>query len=224
MMRKVLGTIAVLALGLGAAQAAPIAVTNGNFEAPYTLTNIDPTHGNWQLGAPGWTASGVNNAAGTLEPNFANAYFETSNNDARVGFVNGGATLSQVLGAVFTAGTTYTLTVDFGDRRTGTADGSFGIFANSVGNVVALQAVTFPGEGNWITQSITFVIDNASALIGANIGIFFNGGAPGTQLTLDNVLLNGVAAEQIVTPIPGAAILFGSGLAALGASRRRRKA
>ncbi len=222
-MRNMIAILAAAAISITSASAGTVAIANGNFESAYTLTGIDPVHGNWGLGAASWTQGG-NNLAGTYEPNFGGGQAYNSQasggNGTRVGFVNQGASLSQITSALFVGNTTYTLSADFGDRLTQTAGGSFAIFADTLNNIVATQTITFPGEGLWSRQTLSFTLDGFSQLIGKQIGIAFFGG--GTQVSIDNIAL-AFDTDQVVTPVPGAIWLFGSVLAA-GLLRRKRKA
>lgn len=220
-MRNMIAILAAGAVSITSASAATIAITNSNFEAPMVNTIIEPTYGNWSTTVSGWTASGSVN---TYAPNFAGglAYNSQSStgNGAQVANVINGSSLSQITNALFVGNTTYTLSADFGDRLTQTAGGSFAIFADTLNNIVATQTITFPGEGLWSRQTLSFTLDGFSQLIGKQIGIAFFGG--GTQVSIDNIAL-AFDTDQVVTPVPGAIWLFGSVLAA-GLLRRKRKA
>ncbi|MFQ5563755.1 MAG: hypothetical protein ACE5FO_09320 [Parvularculaceae bacterium] len=213
--------VAVAAISLGAAQAAPISVANGDFEGGGPLANTDSTYGDWEIGADNWSTSG---AAGTFEPNLSGADVYLSapaEIGQRVGFINAGAALSQVLSIIIAPNTSYTLSALFGDRVTATAGGSFGFFAGDASNIIATQAVAFPGEGLWSAQSFSISAELIAAYVGQQLGIVFFGG--GTQLNIDNITVEAYDLDSesvVVNPLPGAIWLFGSALFAGGLARR----
>lgn len=213
--------IAMLSVG---AQAAIIGVSNSDFEDPYTLTHTHAGNGDWARGAAGWATSS-SGSAGTFAPIFSNVYFDTP--DAvgdRVGFVNAGSSLYQLLDVTIQPDTDYSLTALFGHRKGHGFGGAFGFFAGDPSNIIATTAINDPGTGFWGAQTFTLDASFLNAFLGQQLGIIFLGFT--TQINLDRVLVEYFAddANTLINPLPGAAWLFGSALVAgVFAGRKRRK-
>jgi hapalindole biogenesis HpiC1 cyclase-like protein len=209
----------------GAAHASTVSVSNGDFEAPYELTNVSVL-GNWEFGAPGWTAGGAG-AAGTWE--FADSVFGPGIPAAigdRVAYANAGSTLSQSLGINIEANTDYSLSAIFGNRMDVSAyEGSYGFYVGDPANIIgSLYEIVNPGDGVFSVQSMTALSSLFVDYIGQELGIIFT--AKLGQINFDNV---GVEMFQYqdeydVVPVPAAIWLFGSALFAGGFFTRRKKA
>jgi len=211
---RLIGLAVAAAVLFGSAQAATVPVTNGDFEAPFTLT-LGGASGPFDFGAPGWTA---NTVAGTWE--FDSTLFTAppASIDDRIAFVNAGNSLSQSLGVTIQAGMDYSLSALFGNRLdvSGFA-GLFGFYAGDPSTIIGtLQTVTDPGDGLFSLQSTTVLEAALGGFVGLELGIIFLGEAG--QINFDNVQVT-----SIVTPLPAAAWLFGSALLAGGFVSRRRK-
>lgn len=217
-MKKILTLLAILPMAImGVAQAATIAVTNGDFEDAYTLPNSD-ANGAYAFGAAGWAHTG---SAGTFDPDDSsgNIYAASSDPLGRVGFVGTGASLSQDLGTVIAANTDYTLSALFGHRSVhGSIGGTFGFTANGV--AIGTTSITDPGTGLWSSQSNTLDAAFLASFIGQQLGIIFMGTV--AQFSLDDVAVNWDLDKQVV-PLPGAIWLFGSALLGGGLLKRRKK-
>lgn len=214
---KILGVIVGAAILLSSAHAS-IVVANADFEAGGALANSEPIFGDWELGISGWTTSGT---AGVMDPNLSgNAVYNSAPAaiGTRVAFLAPGASMSQTLGTVIAAGTSYTLSALFGDRVTHVAGGSFGFYAGNTSNIIGTTSVINPGDGLWASQSYTLDAAFLAAYVGQQLGIIFFGGSTG-QLNIDAVSVS----EQVV-PLPAAIWLFGSALLGGGLIKRRKKA
>jgi len=222
---RVLGVAAAMAVLFGAANAATISVTNGNFEDGGVLK-----YGAWERGADGWTRSGD---AGTFAPGSYGLPSYDSPPAAlgsNVGYLNASSSMRQLLDATIEAGVSYTLTALFGARLQHPGAGTFGFYADNVTNVIGVQAVA-PGAGNWTLESFTLDATAMASFVGQRLGIIFYGSV--TQLNFDTVSVlasissdnPGDDVETLVNPVPGALPLMLTGL--LGgwfANRRRKKA
>ncbi len=223
---RVLVLVVTWGLMACAVQAAPVAMANGDFEAPYELTRGSSTLGMWDFGAPGWAAGGAG-AAGTWE--FSDSVFAPgipASVGDRIAYVNAGSTLSQSLGVNIEAGTDYSLSALFGNR-TDVADfgGAFGFYAGDPANIIgSLQEIANPGDGFFSIQTFSGLSSLFADYIGQELGIIVT--AQLGQINFDNV---GVEMHQYqdeydVIPVPAAIWLFGSALFAGGFLTRRKKA
>jgi HpiC1 cyclase len=209
----------------GAAHASTVSVSNADFEAPYVLTKTSVL-GNWDFGAPGWTAGGAG-AAGTWE--YSDSVFGPSIPAAigdRIAYVNAGSTLSQSLGITIEANTDYSLSAIFGNRLDVSGfGGSYGFYAGDPTNIIgSLYEVLNPGDGDFSVQSVTALAALFVDYIGQGLGIIFT--AEFGQINIDNIGVERLSYqdEVAVVPIPAAIWLFGSALFAGGFLTRRKKA
>ncbi len=218
--------VITLSLLAGAVQASTVSVSNGDFEAPYELTNVSAL-GNWDFGAPGWTAGGAG-AAGTWE--YSDSVFGPSIPAAigdRVAYVNAGSTLYQSLGINIEADTGYSLSAIFGNRLDVSGfGGSYGFYAGDPTNIIgSLYEIVNPGDGAFSVQSVTALAALFVDYIGQELGIIFTGEFG--QTNFDNVgveRLSSYQDEVAIVPVPAAIWLFGSALFAGGFLTRRKKA
>jgi hypothetical protein len=196
------------------ASAGPITVANASFETLPAggLPSGCGTGCSFSVNdpIPGWTSTG---SFGQFQPgvqagNFT--YFNTVTDGITVAYSNGG-TISQTVGDTVVAGTTYTLSVDVGERKDVPDPGSVFLIVGTQ-TVLATGIPALPGDWSTFTASYT-----ATALdAGAAIEVLLS--SPGVQGDWDNVHLAATA-----VPEPASLVLLGAGLLAFGVIRRRRK-
>ena len=219
-MRRVTRWIAVgvctaFVLGIvGEATAVSITIVNPDFE-------FDGINAN-SSSITGWTNFGI---SGYFTPSLDAHYpLSVRNAQGNVALVNTGGTIFQTVGVNWAAGTSYTLTLQFGQRDDfdfagggaalgfNSTPGSFASFM-SVAEIIA----SVPTAGTFAQAMLT--TSPSPGAIGKPITIRLRETAEigGVQTNFDNVQLN-------ATPIPepGAAGLLSLGMAALIALRRHR--
>ena len=224
--------LSVLLVGLFAitsAHAAPIPVTNGDFEAPLTMDQSNVVNGvnlgPYALSAPGWDFIGT---GGTWQPTrvggtYTNLASDLDDIDSRIAFLSNGSTAYQSLGVTIESGFDYVLTALFGHRADiSSFGGVFGFFAGDPANVIATANINDPGAGLFSLQSMTVLASSLDNFVGQELGVIFMTTAG--QLNFDNVEVERVATNQVVTPLPAAIWMFGAALVAGGGFVRRRKA
>jgi hypothetical protein len=163
---------------------------------------------------PGWVNAGNSGQfqPGSSSGNFT--YFNSVPDGLTVAYSNGGP-ISQVIGVLAVAGTTYNLSVDFGLRHDQPNPGSATLSLFS-GNALATGIA--PTAGNWSTYTASYTATAADA--GKAITVTLN--SPGVQGDWDNVILTAVpGAGAVPEPASWALMLTGFGLA--GATMRRRR-
>lgn len=230
---KMLGGLAAAFALFGMAQAAPITVVNGDFEAASPLTKSGVGYGSWGFSAVGWTTSGA--VGGTMAPDYGSLYYEAPPGD-QIGWINAKGTIFQDLGVSIEADTDYTLSALIGDRLDQKLGGYFGFFAGDISNVIGSAALV-SSNGLWTLNEFTMLASDLSSYVGLSLGIFFSStlgqvniawaGVDAKTLFEDkNVALSPLLEDPnlIVNPIPAAAWLFGTALFGGGFLARRRKA
>jgi len=211
-MRWVTRVLAVLGLVLGAtgqAGAVAITVVNPGFEVPPELDGTFTTTPN---AATGWTHDGT---AGVWNPSPTQAYGGVAPEGSNVAYSNSGP-LSQILTTLLAANTTYTLTVQVGDR----GDTAFPGYQVQLlaGSTVLAQCNTCvtPADNTFTLATVTFT--TPSSVTTDLLGIRLD--SNGEQTNFDDVRLNASPADPV--PEPGTLFLFGAGLAGIGVLRGRR--
>lgn len=221
----IVGAIAICGL-TGVSRGAFIAVPNGDFE-----TNAASRQGGGSIGqvngqaTPGFTATGT---TGTFSPyqSGTTAYDETQiDNDhgQLLGFTQGTATLTNVVGGTYQANTIYALRVKVGDsyENPGVVSGSPVAYQISLLNGSTIlgtpaSSATFPAAYTAVTAQTSFNTNDIPSAVGQPISLrissFTNGSA-----TYDNVTL-----EAVLAPEPGSLSLLGA--VGLLAFRRHRRA
>jgi len=236
MNRSFLIQICVLGLaGALPASAALITIQNSDFESPATAPGTFT--GGQTFGPDGWSVYntvapsglryfGVWNPSGTL------SYSDPIPDGQRVGVVfldNSGALeeagLMQTLSATLLLSTQYTLTVALGNFGPSAGDPwdftgfpGYRVDLLAGGTVIASDNNTLaPGEGRFLTSTVSFTTGSSHALAGQALGIrLVNLNGTGVEVNFDKVQLDAVAVPE---PASGLiAVLSG----ALLFTRRRR--
>lgn len=182
---------------------------------------------NYDVGnIPGWTLSDPSNV-GLLQP-LSSSLVQTDGPTVVYSNSTSGAMIAQILTALLTADTTYTLQVDVG-RRVGVPLGvvpTIGLYYGGgfVSNVLSgatqlggAATGTNPAEGGWSTYSLSFTT-GSSVTAGQNLAIVIGMGN-GVQTTFDNVRLDAGAS----VPEPGTLGIAALGLIALVGKLRRSR-
>lgn len=211
--RSTLLRFVVILAGAGAASLSAatisIPVNNPSFETlPAGGVPNCGVDGCFSSGAaiPGWTNSG---ASGAWQP--AAGEFVSMPDGPTVGYTNNNP-ITQTVGALVTAGYTYTMTVEVGNRA------DFAIFDAQPGLIIGGTFIpatgAAPAAGQWSLWTATFT--GTAATAGDSITIALrNTGSPAGQADFDGVTMS------VVTPEPASYLLIGGGLLSLGAFRRR---
>jgi hypothetical protein len=241
-MVKILGSataagLMILALGASGASATPIPVTNNSFETG-TISSVTGWTGTGSFGifAPVSPTQYALGGDGLSSPN----RIVPAGNDA--GYLAGVSTLSQSLGVLFLANTTYTLDVFVGHRNddSGVLNNSFA-FPSSVSlaftsggtqltgsGTLLLAGVNIPAKGQWVEDTLTFSTGASGGPIGSILGIELLDGGSSGQENFDLVTVNAVTTAPngggTGIPEPFTLSIFGAGLVGAAALRRRRKA
>lgn len=216
-----LGRRITLRGGLFAAVVAAItpanaAVVNPSFEQPALAD------GGFQTGNfTGWVAT--SGSAGVFNPTTAEI---TPTDGAQVAFVGASSLVSQVLSDTLAANTTYTLSVDVGERLDATFGGyNINLYAGSTLLASDLSTLT-PVIGGWVTSTVTYTSPGSGPLIGQQLKIeLADGPASGAQTEFDNVRLSTSGPSTAAPEASSLAIWSVLGLAVgAGTKWRRRKA
>ncbi|GAB4264785.1 MAG: hypothetical protein Kow0092_16650 [Deferrisomatales bacterium] len=182
---------AALAAGPAAvANAVPVAITNPGFEATVLAD------GTWaSVAPPGWTRAG---SAGTFNPTTAQFPGEAPEG-ANTAYSNGG-TLTQTLAETLTAGTTYTLTVQVGDRLDTAFPGYRVQLGVDSGGFVLLAEdnSTLAPNGGFLTSTVVYTA-TAGDPVGANLQIQLV--SSGVQTNFDDVQLTAEPAGPPVADV-----------------------
>lgn len=131
---------------------------------------------------------------------------------------NGAAeALSHTLASILTANTTYTLTIDIGNRNDVPAGGYVTqLFAGATQLAIDNNTLTVP-TGGWVTSTLTYTALPTDPLLGQSLKIQFQA-VSGVQVNYDNVRL------VSTVPEPSQALLIIAGLGVLLMRRGRGNA
>jgi len=192
----------VLVLASGAAQAVPVTIQNPSFEANVLAD------GAFVLTITNWSFSGSD--TGTFNPHAAAYPGGVAPDGQNVAFISAGSapgdTISQVLSDVLTAGVTYTLDVEVGERADGLTINTYVIQLVAGGAVLASDSSASPAAGTFATSTVVYTATGAEAQIGQALEIRLVatvGG--GNQINFDDVRLD--AARQVPV-VPGVGLAF----------------
>jgi len=146
----------------------------------------DPVLGNWKAGdPPGWEITGF---GGLFDPT-PNAIGETGHGGRNVVFLSGDASLTRDTGISLVTGTTYSLTLNVGDRFDLGFGGGTVQLVTSDGTVLASSNLPVPENGNWASVTLS-TGEIEEELSGKELRIViehFGGG--GEQALIDDVKL-----------------------------------
>ena len=203
-------TCAAIAVLSRPAGAAAVFVDNFSFESAAVGDGaVSGTH-------PGWTGGSVFNPTATAVPAVPDGL--------QVLFLQGGGatgSATQLLAAVLTAGTTYTLQVDVGSRLDFNFIGTYVISLQGTSVVLASATSPTPANGSFVTSSLSYVAGATNLGEALRIRITHTGAGSSTGL-FDNVRLDASPTAGNPVPEPSALGLAGLGLAGLAWLRRSR--
>jgi hypothetical protein len=209
------------------ARASTITVENSSFETPpagFPQYTVDGQAFSYSQ-IPGWTSLPATDTPGgsdygQLQP-AASGIFVSVPDGRTIAFADFGATISQTVGEVAVAGTTYTLQVDVGQRADQYQGACCALVDLIVNGVVHAATGALPGPGLFSTWTAVYT----ATLLDAGGAITIRLSDTVQQGDFDKVRLSGVPGEAGpgATPLPAALPLFATGLGALGLVGWRRK-
>lgn len=177
-------------------QAALVSIANPSFESPSLADGVFSFPSTPPSVIGGWTFSAA--GSGIVNPNAA--YYTVPVPDgSQVSYSNNsGAVISQVLGVNLTAGMTYTLQVDVGNRLGAAFPGyRLGLYAG--GNQLAIDNTSvMPADNSFQTATLVFHAQSANLFLGQPLEIRMNSSGSG-QINFDNVRLDASLATSPIT-------------------------
>jgi hypothetical protein len=190
--------------------AGPITVANFSFEEPALAD------GAFNTGTvSSWSLSGVGGGGGVFNP-IAGTHFTNEVPDGSQTLYLNQGTASQVLSAVLTANTQYTLLVNVGRRLPPTAFPGYTVGLLAGSTPLGIESSLMPAEGAFATSTITYTALGTDPLLGQPLQIRFT--SVTTQTNFDNVHLIATA-----VPEPATLVLAMNGLLVAGALRIARR-
>ena len=240
-MRKIIGAAiagAALLAGASAAQAATVALENGNFNAGWSQGDGDFRPGHAGGNPDGWGASG-GSSTGHWNPTIADFANEAAHGG--VGWTRGtgisnaanpGMLAQKVAGHTILANTRYTLTMDVGSQMRG--NGAFGFEIGLLGGLLdgtgeifarltdATSGITI-APGTFDTVSLVFETGANDAFLGKQLYILISGTGGGAAF--DNAMLDASPLSVSAVPEPATWAMMIVGFGGVGsmvrAARRR---
>lgn len=237
-MRKTFGAAivaGVLAIS-GGAQAATVALENGNFNAGWSQADGDFRPGHAGGNPTGWSASG-GSATGHWNPTVASFTDEAAHGGVGWAHGNGisnatnpGMLGQKVAGHTIQANTRYTLTMDVGRRADATGPWGFEIgllggLLNGTGEIFAELTDATAGvtiaPGTFGTVSLVFETGASDAFLGKDLYILIGG--TGFGAAFDNATLDASPLSVSAVPEPATWAMMIAGFGGVGAMIRRRR-
>jgi hypothetical protein len=193
-----------------AAVAAPIAVGNFSFEDPILADGAS------NVGTvPSWSVSGTGGGGGVFNPIVGTHFTSEPPHGSQTLYLNQG-TAFQVLAAVLTANTQYSLQVDIGRRLPPTAFPGYTVELLAGSTPLGSESSLTPALGAFSTSTIMYTALGTDPLLGQPLQIRFT--SVFTQTNFDNVRL-----DAAPVPEPATVALASNGLLIVGALRIARR-
>jgi hypothetical protein len=201
-----------------------------------TITITNPSFENGSCGTQGaspvacfpvgWTQGGNDQAGNFLPTTTDMQAFDGS----QYGYVNGGASLDQVLSATIQAGAEYDLTIWVANRTNAGSgpcsgcvfDPQVELVSATTDTVLGLASGSTPAPGGWTEWTLDYVAPSSGAVIGQSLEIVLTTSDGLNQGAFD---LAGLTTNATVSsvPEPSTFLFAGAGLLGLGFTARRRR-
>ena len=195
------------ALAAGPLKADSIAIQNASFETTNPLTGACGAGCGYNYGPiPDWT---INGTAGSFQPN--STYFTSVPDGTTVAFIsNTGGTISQTLAVSLLPDTTYTLSVDVGNRLDLLETGfsiSLDAGSTNLNTITGSNSTITPGT--FANETLTYT--TGSTVLPGDLTIILGSG--GFQSNFDNVrLTTSSTSSSVPVPEPSGLLLLCLGL------------
>jgi hypothetical protein len=176
----------------------------------------------------GWTQGG-NDLSGAILP--ASTDGTQAIDGVQYAYVNGGATLDQVLSATIQAGVDYDLTIWVANRTNATNTGfcklcTFDplveLVSGTTDTLLGTASGTTPSVDGWSEWTLLYDAPASGAPIGENLEILLSTSGDVNQGDFDDVALSSNGTASV--PEPSTLMFAGAGLLGLGFAARRRLA